>query len=286
MYEGFERFDIAGIHGRRGGSGPPILLLHGIPETHLMWHRVAPALARAAHRGRHRPAGLRRQRHATERARPRAVRHARDRRRAGGGDARAGVRPVRRGRPRPGRAVRLPDGAGPPGGRHPPRGPRHRADRRRVPVGGRRLQPRLLGVVVPGRARAGARAADRGGAGRVRRPHARRVVATPDAFAPEVRRAYVDAFRDPATVHAICEEYRAAATLDGPTRPTGAGGGSVARRWCCGARRARRHLVRAALWREWATTSPAVRSTPGTSCPRRRRTRRRACCSTSWVRMA
>ena len=37
---------------------------------------------------------------------------------------------------------------------------------------------------------------------------------TPDAFAPEVRRAYVDAFRDPATVHAICEEYRAAATLD------------------------------------------------------------------------
>jgi haloacetate dehalogenase len=49
MFDGFEEFDIttsgASIHGRRGGSGPPVLLLHGIPETHLMWHRVAPHLA-------------------------------------------------------------------------------------------------------------------------------------------------------------------------------------------------------------------------------------------------
>jgi haloacetate dehalogenase len=34
------------------------------------------------------------------------------------------------------------------------------------------------------------------------------------AFPAEVRAAYVDALRDPARVHAICEEYRAAATLD------------------------------------------------------------------------
>jgi len=31
---------------RQGGSGPPLLLLHGHPETHFMWHKVAPNLAR------------------------------------------------------------------------------------------------------------------------------------------------------------------------------------------------------------------------------------------------
>ncbi|HKA51018.1 MAG TPA: alpha/beta hydrolase [Candidatus Dormibacteraeota bacterium] len=49
MYDDFEEFDVAvtgtTIHGRCGGDGPPLLLLHGIPETHLMWHMVAPSLA-------------------------------------------------------------------------------------------------------------------------------------------------------------------------------------------------------------------------------------------------
>ncbi|TPI82523.1 alpha/beta hydrolase [Mesorhizobium sp. B2-8-9] len=35
-----------------------------------------------------------------------------------------------------------------------------------------------------------------------------------DAFPPGVRQAYVDALRDPAHIHAICEQYRAAASLD------------------------------------------------------------------------
>jgi haloacetate dehalogenase len=35
-----------------------------------------------------------------------------------------------------------------------------------------------------------------------------------EAFNAEVREAYVDALRDPAHVHAICEEYRAAASID------------------------------------------------------------------------
>lgn len=50
MFEGFTAFDVdvggIVIHGVRGGSGPPLLVLHGYPQTHAMWHRVAPPLAR------------------------------------------------------------------------------------------------------------------------------------------------------------------------------------------------------------------------------------------------
>gem|GEM_PF-4995080 len=33
------------IHLRLGGSGPPLLLLHGYPQSHVAWHKVAPILA-------------------------------------------------------------------------------------------------------------------------------------------------------------------------------------------------------------------------------------------------
>jgi haloacetate dehalogenase len=50
-FAGFRVLDVdaAGIdiHARIGGSGPPVLLLHGYPQTHVMWHRVAPELARS-----------------------------------------------------------------------------------------------------------------------------------------------------------------------------------------------------------------------------------------------
>jgi haloacetate dehalogenase len=41
----FEYRTIDGIHCAVGGSGPPLLLLHGYPQTHVIWHRVAPLLA-------------------------------------------------------------------------------------------------------------------------------------------------------------------------------------------------------------------------------------------------
>src|SRR5437588_2219991 len=31
------------------GTGPALLLLHGFPETHVCWHRVAPRLAKTHH---------------------------------------------------------------------------------------------------------------------------------------------------------------------------------------------------------------------------------------------
>ena len=49
MFEGFERSRIetpeAEIEAVRGGKGPPVLLLHGYPQTHAMWHLVVPRLA-------------------------------------------------------------------------------------------------------------------------------------------------------------------------------------------------------------------------------------------------
>jgi haloacetate dehalogenase len=49
MFDGFEldRIDVgaAVLRVRHGGCGPPVLLLHGHPRTHVTWHRVAPLLA-------------------------------------------------------------------------------------------------------------------------------------------------------------------------------------------------------------------------------------------------
>jgi haloacetate dehalogenase len=49
---GFDAFRVERIRtprgeilARVGGAGPPLLVLHGYPETHLMWHAVAPGLA-------------------------------------------------------------------------------------------------------------------------------------------------------------------------------------------------------------------------------------------------
>lgn len=49
MFRGFTLSTLetgeASIRVRHGGSGPPLLLLHGHPQTHVIWHEVAPRLA-------------------------------------------------------------------------------------------------------------------------------------------------------------------------------------------------------------------------------------------------
>src|SRR5207237_6385505 len=49
MWDGFEGTDEtigeATYRVVQGGDGPPVLLLHGFPQTHECWHRIAPALA-------------------------------------------------------------------------------------------------------------------------------------------------------------------------------------------------------------------------------------------------
>ena len=49
LFAGFKPMSIkttgATINAVVGGSGPPLLLLHGHPQTHVMWHKVAPRLA-------------------------------------------------------------------------------------------------------------------------------------------------------------------------------------------------------------------------------------------------
>src|SRR5690349_14091863 len=50
LFEGFtlSTIDLGAVtvRVRHGGSGPPLLLLHGHPQTHMMWHAIAPLLAR------------------------------------------------------------------------------------------------------------------------------------------------------------------------------------------------------------------------------------------------
>src|SRR5829696_4350650 len=199
---------------RSSGSGPPVLLLHGFPETHLMWHRVAPALARdftvvcADLRG-----------YGQSGCPPSTADHASYSKRAMSRDMVAVMQHLGfdrfavAGHDRGGRvAYRLALD-------HP-----------------ERVQQLVVLDVLPTEtvwARADARfalafwpwvllAQPEPLPERILAAAAEAIVddalggwGSPSAvFAPEVRDAYVQALRNPSHAHAICEEYRAAATLD------------------------------------------------------------------------
>ncbi|VTU18108.1 Fluoroacetate dehalogenase [Variovorax sp. PBS-H4] len=216
--DGFDALEIdAGetrIFVRHAGSGPPLLLLHGFPQTHLMWRDIAPLLARnftvvcADLRGYgssgcpptapdHAPYSKR----AMARDMARVMEALGFRRFSVAGHDRGGRVAYRLALDHPKRVQRLAvlDIL-------PTEAVWAHADARLV-LG---YWPwSLLAQPAPLPERLLAAAPDAvvddalGGWG-----------SPAGAFGAEVRSAYIDALRDPAHVHAICEEYRAAATLD------------------------------------------------------------------------
>jgi haloacetate dehalogenase len=218
VFDGFEPATVdvgeTSIFVRRKGNGRPLLLLHGFPETHLMWHAIAPALADEfavvcadlrGYGGSGKP--------------PSSADHAPYAKRAMALDM-----------------VRLMESLGferfavvahDRGGRVA----------YRIALDHPGSIERLAVMDIIPTSEAFARADDRFALGYwpwslLAQPEPlpeRLISADPNAivdnalsawgsetasFPAEVRQVYVDALHDPATAHAICEEYRAAATLD------------------------------------------------------------------------
>lgn len=196
------------------GTGPAVLLLHGFPQTHLMWREVAPLLARrftvvcADLRGYgasgcppsapdHRPYGKR----AMARDMVQTMAQLGLRRFSVAGHDRGARVAYRLALDHPERVERLAvlDIV-------PTASVWQHADER-LALGywpwSLLAQPAPLPERLIGAAPDAVVDAALGGWG------------TPaGVFPPEVRAAYVDALRDPAHLHAICEEYRAAASID------------------------------------------------------------------------
>jgi haloacetate dehalogenase len=199
---------------RSHGSGPPVLLLHGFPETHLMWRGVAPLLARDFHvvcadlRGYGRsgcPASTPDHAPYAKRAMAQDMVAVMERlgftRFSVAGHDRGGRVAYRMALDYPDRVARLAvlDIL-------PTETVWARADAR-FALG---YWPwSLLAQSEPFPERILAAAAEAiidNALGSWGSPAA--------VFTPEIRAAYVQALRDPAHAHAICEEYRAAATID------------------------------------------------------------------------
>ena len=212
MFEGFETETVdvgeVRIKARVSGNGPPLLLLHGNPQTHAMWHLVAPKLAEdftvvvtdlRGYGDSSKPPTN--EVHGTYSKRAMAedqvnvMRHFGFERFALCGHDRGGRVGYRMALDHPGVVTRL-------------------AVLDIVPTWEAFTRADMsFGLAywhwfflaqpfdLPERLLAGEpeKALFRGGS---------------EAFAPEAREEYVRCLRDPETVHAICEDYRAAATID------------------------------------------------------------------------
>lgn len=260
MLEGFEEFDAevsaTTIHGRRGGDGPPLLLLHGIPETHVMWHRIADRLAR------HHTVVMTDLRGFGDSGKPpSAPDHAPYSMRALALDQVELMRSLGHER----FAVAGHD-----------RGARCAY---RMAIDHPASVSRLAVLDIVPTAEAFASAGREFALGfwvwsflAAPEPVPERLLADdpgalvehmlddwsqrPDAFPPELRRLYVDKLSDPETIHAICEQYRAAATidvaLDEADRHTAAIRCPVLALWSEGGAVDSWYDDPLAVWRQWA----------------------------------
>ena len=213
MMEGFTRTEIKTSGARivtvHGGKGPPLLLLHGNPFTHLSWHKFAPRLAQEftvvatdlrGYGDSSKPPG------GNE---PRELFVPRHGAGPGRGDGASRLQEIHGGRPRPRRARDAPHVPRSSGRGRARRDPRHHPAAQPLHPHDARMGQGVLPLVVHDPARADARDADERRPGFLHQHQARQDPAGPELLRQGGAGGIPALLPQPATVHAMCEDYRA-----------------------------------------------------------------------------